>query len=144
MGWLTFDATVAEAENLLKTKFHLHKHETGKPHIGCDKYYVPENLKPHVDFITPTVHFDTKIPHAAIEKREASMTAAAGVPVRTKAALDVTKPTNGFQPKKGEDVSVQGLINELNNCNKYITPDCLRALYEFPPGFSSNPQNSYG
>lgn len=61
MGWVTFEATVDEAENLLKTEYHLHKHETGKPHVATDDYYIPEHIQPHVDFITPTVHFDSKL-----------------------------------------------------------------------------------
>ena len=152
LGWLQFDATVAEAEALLKTKYHLHRHETGKPHIGCDAYHIPEHLKAHVDFITPTVHFDTKVPLAQ-EKRTLpasattailSQTAAAGVPVRTKAALEITNPYNGFQPKKGADINIDGLIDELENCYTHTTPNCLRALYRFPPGFTANPKNSYG
>ena len=145
LGWLQFDATVQEAENLLKTEYHIHHHDTGKPHIGCDSYHIPEHLQPHVDFVTPTVHFDTKIAQAK-EKRAPppTATAAAGVPVKTKAALEITNPYNGFQPKKGADVNIMGLLDELKNCNTLITPNCLRALYRFPPGFTANPKNSYG
>lgn len=145
LGWLQFDATVPEAESLLKTKYYLHRHETGKPHVACDQYHIPGKLQPHVDFITPTVHFDTKIPQAQ-EKRnaETSGTAAAGVPVRTKAALEIGSPTNGFLPKKGSTININTVVDELENCNMMITPDCLRALYQFPPGISANPQNSYG
>ena len=164
MGWLTFDATVVEAENLLKTKFYMHKHsQTGKPHVGCSEYSVPDYVQPHVDFITPTVHFDTKIPQANIlPKRQfdetklqerapqpipqaASSTAAAGVPVRSKAAVNVIhSPTNGFLPKQGPQIDIQSIITELQNCNQFIVPDCLRALYRFPPNFAANPKNSYG
>jgi len=165
MGWLTFDATVGEAENLLKTEFFLHKHSlTGKPHVGCSEYSVPDDVRPHVDFITPTVHFDTKIPQAKplpkrefdetmLEMREpepiparvASTTAAAGVPVKSHAAVNVIhSPSNGFLPKKGADINIQNIITELRNCNKFIVPDCLRALYRFPPNVAANPKNSYG
>ena len=156
LGWLKFDATVAEAEELLKTKYYLHKHiVTGKPHVACSEYHVPEHLQPHVDFITPTVHFDAKVHHAVIpeqdiekpeiEKRAPTTTAAAGVPVRTKAAVNViTNPKNGYLPKKGASLNIQSIITELQNCNKYITPDCLRALYLFPPNIAVNSKNSYG
>jgi len=164
MGWLTLNATVAEAENLLKTRFFLHKHSlTGKPHIGCSEYSIPDYVQPHVDFITPTVHFDTKIPQAKpLPKREfdetrlenrapvpapapATSTAAAGPPVQSKAAVKViTSPNNGFLPKKGANVNMSSIITELANCNKFIVPDCLRALYLFPPNFAANPKNSYG
>ncbi|KAL9011477.1 MAG: hypothetical protein Q9173_003676 [Seirophora scorigena] len=147
LGWLKFDATVAEAESLLKTEYHLYKHETGKPHVACSSYNIPKHVMPHVDFITPTVHFDVKIPQAVakpVEKRAPSTTAAAGHPVATKAALGVGAPSSGSLPKKGAQINIQGLIDELKNCNKFITPNCLRALYLFPPGFTANPKNSYG
>ncbi|KAL8699547.1 MAG: hypothetical protein Q9201_005949 [Fulgogasparrea decipioides] len=148
LGWLKFDATVAEAESLLKTEYHVYKHETGKPHVSCSSYHIPEHITPHIDFITPGVSFDTKVPQAAVannvEKRAPSTTAAAGPPVQTHAALGVGAPTSGFLPKKGANIDIKGIIDELRNCNKYITPNCLRALYLFPPGLTANPQNSYG
>ena len=165
MGWLTLDVTVAEAENLLKTEYYLHRHSlTGKPHVGCSDYSIPDYVQPHVDFITPTVHFDTKIPQAKplpkqefdetkLEKRApepapapaVSSTAAAGVPVQSHAAVNVIhNPTNGFLPKKGADINIQNIITELQNCNQFIVPDCLRALYLFPPNVAANPKNSYG
>ena len=152
MGWLTFDATVAEAENLLKTEFFVHKHTTGKPHVGCDEYSIPEFVQPHVDFITPTIHFDTKIPQGRMGKREMPLEeratpalAAAGVPVQSKAAvLKITSPNGGYLPKKGPDVNINSIITELANCNQFIVPDCLRALYLFPPNVVANSKNSFG
>ena len=150
LGWLHFDITVEEAERLLKTKYHVYTYKAnGKPHVACSKYHVPEHIKRHVDFITPTVHFDTKMPMAQEEyekkvKRISTPTAAAGHPVNPKAALGVGAPSSGSLPKKGTDINIKNLIDELNNCDVHITPNCLRALYKFLPGFSANPQNSYG
>lgn len=154
MGWLTFDATVAEAENLLKTKFFMHKHTTGKPHVGCDEYSIPEFVQPHVDFITPTVHFDTKIPQGRrhmekrdipLEERDTPTVAAAGTPVESKAAVKkITSPNGGYLPKKGADINIESIITELENCDEFIVPDCLRALYLFPPNVAANPKNSFG
>ena len=162
LGWLALNATILEAEDLLKTRYYLHKHDTGKAHVGCSDYYVPAHVRPHIDFITPTLHFDTKIPHAQpmqklnmeevqYEKRAdspagaASSTAAVGRPVQTKAAVNVLKtPTNGFKPKKGPNINVQKINMELQNCNTMIVPDCLRSLYHFPSNFFANPRNSFG
>ena len=33
-GWLEVNATVAEAESLLNTEYHVYQHESGKEHIG--------------------------------------------------------------------------------------------------------------
>lgn len=153
MGWLIFDATVAEAESLLKTKFFMHKHTTGKPHVGCDDYSIPEFVQPHVDFITPTVHFDTKIPQSRhmgkrdipLEKRASPTVAAAGVPIQSQAAVHkITDPNGGYLPKKGADINIKSIIAELENCDEFIVPDCLRALYQFPPNFAVNSKNSFG
>ncbi|KAL8986875.1 MAG: hypothetical protein Q9177_003869 [Variospora cf. flavescens] len=147
LGWLKFDATVAEAESLLKTEYHLYKHSTGKPHVACSSYHIPNHIRSHVDFITPTVHFDAKVPQAVahpVEKRAPTTTAAAGHPVETKAALGIGAPSSGSLPKEGARINIQGLIDELENCNRFITPNCLRALYMFPPGRTANPENSYG
>ena len=36
--WMQFDATAAEAADLLKTKFHVYEHlATGKKNIACDE-----------------------------------------------------------------------------------------------------------
>ncbi|KAI4105412.1 MAG: hypothetical protein LQ339_003476 [Xanthoria mediterranea] len=155
LGWLKFDATVAEAEDLLRTEYHLYKHSTGKPHVSCSEYRIPEHVTRHVDFITPTVHFDAKIPQGVakpqpqpVEKRDPTSTAAVGHPVQTKVALGIGAPTSGSLPKKGATLSRQTVLDrlreELQNCNRFITPNCLRALYRFPPGLTANPKNSYG
>ena len=61
-GWLNFDVSVAEAEKLLKTQYHVYRHgSSGQPHIACEEYSLPQHVSPHVDFITPTVHFDVKV-----------------------------------------------------------------------------------
>lgn len=112
LGWLKFDATVAEAESLLQTEYHLYKHSTGKPHVACSNYRIPEHVTPHVDFITPTVHFDAKIPQAVAkpaEKRAPSTTAAAGHPVKTHAALGIGSPNSGSIPKKGPQIDIKGI-----------------------------------
>jgi tripeptidyl-peptidase-1 len=37
-GWLAFDASVAEAERLLLTKFHEHEHKYSQNvRVGCDE-----------------------------------------------------------------------------------------------------------
>ena len=62
MGWLNFDLTVAEAEKLLRTDYYIHEHGDSKTvQVAFDDYSVPETIREHVDFITPTLHFDAKI-----------------------------------------------------------------------------------
>ena len=54
--WLGFDATTAEAEELLQTEYHFYEHaRTGENNIACDEYNVPAHVKQHIDYITPGI-----------------------------------------------------------------------------------------
>lgn len=75
-----------------------------------------------IDFITPTIHFDTRINPdpaddvAKLKKRT----------IDTAALLSTTiKQGSTF-------TTLSALTKTLRNCSDYITPDCLRALYEIP------------
>ena len=148
LGWLNFDATVEEAENLLKTEYYVYKHSTGKSHVACSEYHVPEHIRQHVDFITPTVHFDAKImgpksdDNPKIQKR--GPPSAAGHPTTNGVGHNIGSPNSGSLPKLGATIDISKISAELANCDVNIVPDCLRALYLTPPGFSANPKNSYG
>lgn len=48
LGWMRFNATVAEAENLLKTEYHMYEHESGTRQVACKKYHVPEAIQKHI------------------------------------------------------------------------------------------------
>lgn len=62
-GWIVANVTVKEAESLLKTEYSIYEHgETGTKHVACGKgYYLPQHISEHVDFVTPTIHFDVKV-----------------------------------------------------------------------------------
>ncbi|KAN0081424.1 Peptidase S8/S53 domain containing protein [Tylopilus felleus] len=130
-GWLEFKATVKEAEDLLHTSYNVYGHETGAEHVACESYHLPEHLGPHVDFVTPTIHFDAKLP-----KRSGN-----GQTLKS-----VGLPISGNGPKTtGIVLDIAQLnVTDLLNCDKRITPSCLRALY----GFFYEPRvpwnNSYG
>ena len=136
-NWLNLNASVAEVEGLLKTEYKVYEHITGQKHIACEEYSVPADISRHIDLIMPTIHFDTKI---------------VGDPERRKTKRDSSfKPgnteNNGFLPKKGPTISgpspeVAPKPFSLATCNTQITPDCLRALYNFPNGTLA--KSSYG
>ncbi|KAF2121046.1 peptidase S8/S53 domain-containing protein [Lophiotrema nucula] len=136
-GWLKFKATVEEAEELFKAKYHIYEHsETGQQHAACEEYSVPASLKEKIDFVTPTVHFDAKLrarDENSLEARE------------KKPGHDKTRGGPGHGgPKLKNWIPYANIIKQLKDCDKQITPWCLRVLYKFPPGFTSNPKNSYG
>jgi len=151
LSWLHFDATVSEAEGLLSTQYFEYTHEsTGQAHVACEEYSLPEDIKKHIDFVTPTVHFDAKVENPkkrrtlsedeiAIAKRQTSTTGHNVVPG---IGHSIGSPGDKSLPKSGGKIS--NLINELENCDVSIVPDCLRALYEFPPNFPPNSKSKSG
>ena len=140
-GWIEVNATVEEAESLLRAEYHVYRHgESGQKHIGssldfssvkcmsgarvltgptaCDEYYLPEHVRPHVELVMPTVHFD-----AAIRKHGSDGS-----------AMKVGRP--GFRRglKSGGTIDVHSEIAEdsVDRCDVHITPACLRRLYGIP------------
>ena len=120
---------------------------TGQAHVACEEYSIPENIKKHIDFVTPTVHFDAKLENRkkrrslnddeiSISKRQTSATGHNVVPG---IGHSIGSPGDKSLPKSGGKIS--SIITELENCDVSIVPDCLRALYEFPPDFPASPKS---
>lgn len=146
LSWVHADVTTAEAEKLLSTKYYQYKHAvTGQSHVACDEYSLPKDLQEHVDFITPTVHFDAKVDknkkrrdlnaeEIDIAKRQSK----AGHDVKPGTGVSVGSPSDGSLPKSGGRVPFGTILDQLENCDVSIVPNCLRALYLFPPNFPSS------
>ncbi|KAE9370750.1 subtilisin-like protein [Stipitochalara longipes BDJ] len=120
-NWFKVNVTVEEAELLLRTQYHVYTNvQTGKDHLACDDYSVPVHLKEHIDFITPTIHFDATVKQKKhrrdLQTREMKV-----------------KPFPIIHPKPNAAPQPQ-VTYSLANCDQYITPDCLRALYNFTNG----------
>ncbi|KAK3680269.1 hypothetical protein LTR78_000647 [Recurvomyces mirabilis] len=113
-NWIEFDATVDEAENLLKTQYHTYKDKaTGGYRIACDEYSLPSSVRKHVDFIMPTIQ------------------------------LDGLRPVAQAAPSYQAPINLTGLTG-LKNCNQLITIDCLRALYNLPVATTNHTGNQLG
>ncbi|EKM51045.1 uncharacterized protein PHACADRAFT_151536 [Phanerochaete carnosa HHB-10118-sp] len=108
-GWVHANVSVLEAEDLLGTEYFVYTHEDAdREHIACHgAYHVPEHVAKHVDLITPTLHFDVKL------KRDGTISKLRGS----------SSPTVMGPAKE--------LANDLSTCDQQITPDCIRALYNF-------------
>lgn len=120
LGWLQFNCTVSEAQNLLKTEYYKFKHTSGAPHVGCTAYHIPENVRKHIDFITPTVHFDIKTTQPRQDKAKVppfkNVTSAIGSPVKPGVGKAVGSPISPSLPKQGTQAdnttnSIDGLEN---------------------------------
>ncbi|KAJ8502390.1 hypothetical protein ONZ45_g11805 [Pleurotus djamor] len=137
-GWINLDVTIAEAEELLKTEYNVYVHDTGKEHIACEEYHLPEHVAPHVDLVLPSVHFD-----AQVHRRSDVNT-----------PLDLGQPSSGRGPKTtGGLPSVPKELKfhnnnakaaAVDNCWSVLTPDCLRTLYNFHYTPQVPEKNSFG
>jgi tripeptidyl-peptidase-1 len=140
LTWINAKVTVEQAERLLQTSFYEYVHENGKSHIACEVYSVPEDLRRHIDFITPTVHFDVKVNQPKKRDTAAGKDGSDKPSVVPGKAKNIgSASSNIAAPKTDGEIPYAKIITELKQCDKYITPDCLRALYLFPPDFPANP-----
>ena len=106
LGWLQFNATVEEAERLLDTDYYRYKHQlSGKSHVACSEYSLPEHVQDHIDFITPTVHFDAKVvasdPDPSTRSKRSASSQDAETSVKRSVSSIIGSPSNGWMPKKG-------------------------------------------
>lgn len=79
-GWLHFNATAKEAEELLNAQFFEHEHvSSGKLSVGCDKYHLPSHIRQHVDYVTPGVKTSSlRKKSSGLSKRQSPHSWAAG------------------------------------------------------------------
>jgi tripeptidyl-peptidase-1 len=125
MTWVKFDATIEEAESLLKTEYNVYTHATtGDDFLAVEEYSVPAHIQDKIDFITPTVHFDLAV------KSKSKRTDLEGRAVET---IKTKRPTPDIHPDPLR-VPLSSVQFSLANCNRYITPECLQTLYQLPNG----------
>ncbi|KAF3761013.1 subtilisin-like protein [Cryphonectria parasitica EP155] len=114
-GWLAFDAPTSMVEALLHTEyFEHHDSVTGGVMPACDEYHVPKEIQHHIDYITPGV----------------------------KLMAPISAEAQGTMHEKVKRTSVAN--SSLDNCGDSVTPQCVAALYDIPPGNKSDPSNTLG
>ncbi|KAI1326976.1 protease s8 tripeptidyl peptidase [Xylariaceae sp. FL0255] len=135
--WLAFDATVEEAEGLLKTEYyHDGEHEDDESNdqvlVGSDAYHLPAHIQEHVDYVTPGVKatmMDLRRFRRTTTTKRSIPTSEKRNPLTGNKAKHTSKKlmTEVAKAKAGAN-AVSG---ELANCDELITPACIRALYHF-------------
>ncbi|KAK8110251.1 Pro-kumamolisin [Apiospora kogelbergensis] len=145
-SWITVNATVSEVESLIKTNYHVYEHTSGHLHVASDTYSLPAYLSAeHVDIVMPTLHFDVKVQpgnqDSGNELRKRPLRTRNIHPVSGVKAVGID---TGIGPQMGPQIGMSKIISALDDCDKQIIPDCLRALYHIPHGSSAQPGNSYG
>ncbi|KAF8309184.1 subtilisin-like protein [Clavulina sp. PMI_390] len=158
-GSVVVNMSLAEAEDLLNAKYELYDHPSSPvPHIACTKYDVPASIKHHIDFVTPTVHFDVPLGHRGaqhdaskrIKVEAADLSKRTDDVVTNGTAKGLGKPNEqGSYPVNLQTTGVlqdlSGIFTQLTNCDTHITPICLEALYKFSPKVQfASKKNSYG
>ncbi|KAH8079080.1 subtilisin-like protein [Cristinia sonorae] len=139
-GWLEATVSVKEAEALLRTQYSVYEHEeTGTQHIACGSaYHLPEHVSKHVELVTPTLHFDVKLKRDTGEGFN-KRTAGPGF------AKSIGKPGSGVvNPKTTGRINIKSIFQELSQCDQFITPNCIRALYDYVYVPLAPKKNSYG
>ena len=161
MNWLYVNTTILEAEKLMRTEYFMFEHTmTRTRQVACHSYHLPAHISKLVDFITPTVHFDAKVTPKQRRKRvntkrtwhRQSMKRQENINGVDPNAIGSVRPgfaatigtVSGALPKQGATLAPSEVTGQLERCNEQITPDCIRALYQFSAGTTANSQNSYG
>ena len=124
-GSVSINATVSEAESLLKTKYYVWENNDSQvSSISCDEYYVPKSLQQHISFISPTVNLHSPYPSADRRqyKRAVGSTKEPHRPIRIKA-------------KEGDDDSP---------CSETVSPACIKQLYGIPDPTTAVRDNELG
>ncbi|KAI9696511.1 MAG: hypothetical protein M1820_008139 [Bogoriella megaspora] len=136
-GWLAFDATAEEAENLLHAEFYEHEHRySDKIRVGCSRYHLPKHVSSHVDYITPGVKLTPVIKRDAKTKKRATRKS-------YKQPARLQRPANAVD-KSFKTEAALDLPADLQDCGNNITPACIKALYQIPNATLASPGNSLG
>ncbi|KAI1881460.1 hypothetical protein JX265_000286 [Neoarthrinium moseri] len=133
-GWISFDASVEEAEALFKTEFYEHEHKnTGKLRVGSDEYSIPEHLTSHIDFIKPGVKLmpvQKRIVPDPSKKKDKRYSRSPRKPIGRVSVKD--DPFAAEYPWAYKPPSARDLPLDLQDCGRNITPPCYQALYDIP------------
>ncbi|KAJ7119731.1 subtilisin-like protein [Mycena epipterygia] len=121
-GWIAANVTVEEAEKLLQTEYHVYTHPSGAEQFGCHDYSVPAHIQEHIDLIKPTIQFNHRVAAPKSKKRS------------------INHPSTNVKTN-GVHVNTK---TSLATCDQIITPDCLRALYNFHYTPSQTKKNTFG
>ncbi|GIK05611.1 tripeptidyl-peptidase sed1 [Aspergillus viridinutans] len=128
--WLQFDASAAEAERLLRSEFFLYGHKsTGKSHIACREYHVPQSVQRHIDYITPGIKL---LEVEGVKRARSTEKRSLGNPLPP-----ILEPLLlPLSELLGSD--------KLALCDLAVTPACVSALYNITDGTKATKGNELG
>ncbi|KAG5944150.1 hypothetical protein E4U53_006926 [Claviceps sorghi] len=127
-GWIMFDSSVEKLQSLVKADYHVYEHlQSSSDHIGTDEYSLPPDIAPLVDFLLPGTTF------TEFRKRTDKNGLVRGATIER------------FMPlSQAQAADLKTRFNGTSACDKYVTPQCIKAIYNITEGTSRNPTNSLG
>lgn len=143
-AWLAFDAPASTVESLLDTEYYEYEDaKTGGVLPACDKYHVPGVIQEHIDYITPGIKLMAPVggDAAASDELRRRMGMKRSINKHSKAPFKAQKQESGELLQK---LQLASSNDSLSTCDVAITPACVAALYNIPPGTLANPSNSMG
>lgn len=140
--WMQLDATVDEAENLLRTEYYVYEHgPTGRTTVACDEYHVPKHVQKHVDYITPGLKLMAggKATASALAKRELEHEKRG---FRTNGHSNFTGP---IIKEMLSNATLQAILQSLlPSCDTAVTPMCISTMYNITKATMAAPGNQLG
>lgn len=104
---------------------------------ACDQYHVPQAIQEHIDYISPGIRL--MAPMQGRYRRDLGTRGG-------KMTLDVS-PAPAPAPATRQSASPRAetnLTGSLANCDVWITPACVAALYQIPAADKADPSNAMG
>ncbi|KAG6004438.1 hypothetical protein E4U43_000737, partial [Claviceps pusilla] len=127
-GWIKFHSSVQKLQSLVKADYHVYEHlRSRSDHIGTEAYSLPADIAPLVDFVLPGTTF-------AEFRRKIN-----------KKGISLGPTVERFMPfTQPQQEEFMRLRNGTSACDRYITPQCIKAIYGIPEGTLNNTENSLG
>lgn len=145
-AWFAFHATARQMEALLLTEYHEYQDlQTGGIMPACERYHVPEHIHKHIDYITPGVKLLAPVERPQAHQKR-SLIRRQWPHQDPSWGHDHKHHRPGPWPKHHPHPRPppQNPKSNLSTCDISITPACIAALYEIPPGHLADPSNSMG
>jgi tripeptidyl-peptidase-1 len=108
--------------------------------IARPRYYLPENIRQHVDYITPGIKLSASLTKRRVTQFPNSMDRRS----HTRGPVKKLLSTSSHQQWSPPSITDSSLASNLQACGVNITTDCLKALYSIPSTTYKDDENVMG
>ena len=123
-GWIGLDMPARDAERLFGTEYFEHLDTNGDVSVQCDQYHVPSHLSKHIDYVEPGI--------------------ASSSPLRKAKAVRRSQAPSSYLKARSSDHLPNISPTDTSKCGEWITPACLKAMYDIPDAKYNQPENDLG